>query len=533
MMFKFIDNLYNNYNNVTKMTLFNYIKTGNTVLDALLSTFFMSFFGLLINYLYDNYNKSYTLFNILFIYDIFYTKNCMILEGTKSSTNCRYTNTHYVSFTYSKRFKALWSYIIKNIHQTNTIYQIKESYSTLNPEINKKQEEAIFMVCQNKTFSIDKNIFITSNIIEEDTRNDKDTNNTKTDKIIIYIYSYIYPLDYIIKYIDNITDIYLTNLKNSRNNKLFIYQLTTVKYDDKIERLQCWSEYNFESARTFQNLFFEGKQSLIEKIDFFVNNRKWYYDKGIPYTLGIGLYGPPGTGKTSFVKALANYIKRHLIIISLKLFKTKRQLDDFYFECTYNDKNESNSISFQNKIVLFEDIDCIGDIVLNRNLKTYNTKLRKNNQNTSIDNNNNNNNININNINKVLQNMCELKEDGPKNILLAPEDNPITLDDILNLWDGIRETPGRILIISSNHYDKLDPALIRPGRIDITHELNNASHNTISDIHLHLFGTTIDKQKLKKIKPFFYSPAELINIYISYKNEKDFLNRLLQNKKII
>jgi len=44
-------------------------------------------------------------------------------------------------------------------------------------------------------------------------------------------------------------------------------------------------------------------------------------------------------------------------------------------------------------------------------------------------------------------------------------------DDILNAWDGIIETPGRILIISSNHYEKLDPALVRPGRIDITLEL--------------------------------------------------------------
>jgi hypothetical protein len=37
------------------------------------------------------------------------------------------------------------------------------------------------------------------------------------------------------------------------------------------------------------------------------------------------------------------------------------------------------------------------------------------------------------------------------------EEDPITLDDIFNLWDGIKETPGRILGISSNHYDKLDP----------------------------------------------------------------------------
>jgi len=126
----------------------------------------------------------------------------------------------------------------------------------------------------------------------------------------------------------------------------------------------------------------------------------------------------------------------------------------------------------------------------------------------------------------IIQTICELNESTPT--VSLTKEQPITLDDILNLWDGIRETPGRILIISSNHYNKLDPALIRPGRIDITHELSNASHNTISDIYLHLFGNKIDKTKLLKVKENFYSPAELINIYVSNKNEVDFMNRLLK-----
>ena len=50
------------------------------------------------------------------------------------------------------------------------------------------------------------------------------------------------------------------------------------------------------------------------------------------------------------------------------------------------------------------------------------------------------------------------------------KDDKITLSFILNIIDGIRETPGRILIITSNNYNCLDPALIRPGRIDINLE---------------------------------------------------------------
>jgi SpoVK/Ycf46/Vps4 family AAA+-type ATPase len=111
-------------------------------------------------------------------------------------------------------------------------------------------------------------------------------------------------------------------------------------------------------------------------------------------------------------------------------------------------------------------------------------------------------------------------------------EEPLTLDDILNLWDGIRETPGRILIITSNHYDKLDPALIRPGRIDITMELSNASRNTIQDIYFNLFKKRIDAKTLNKIKHKYYSPAEIINIYLSKNMDSErVVARLLENRR--
>ena len=116
---------------------------------------------------------------------------------------------------------------------------------------------------------------------------------------------------------------------------------------------------------------------------------------------------------------------------------------------------------------------------------------------------------------------------------LLLEDEPITLDDILNLWDGIRETPGRIMIISSNHYHELDPALIRPGRIDVTLELSYASRNIINEMYSHLFDEQIDDKTIKKIKEYFYSPAEIINIYMNEERNKEmFVKRLLKNQHV-
>jgi hypothetical protein len=137
--------------------------------------------------------------------------------------------------------------------------------------------------------------------------------------------------------------------------------------------------------------------------------------------------------------------------------------------------------------------------------------------------------------NEMLFKNATEKETDKKFVLpkMPNDDEPITLDDILNLWDGIRETPGRIMIISSNHYHDLDPALIRPGRIDITLELSYASHEAMKEIYRHLFDETINNNMLDGINEDFYTPAEIINIYMNEEQDKTrFINRLRKNEHV-
>ena len=468
-----------------------------------------------------------------------YRKNNISFEGKHVMSIDNFSRRPLiVSNTFSKNFRATLFYILKRIDTLKDVRELKEFATNIikgeHYEENGDDVKTIFTVSQRLPFLIDEEKEIYCIVRETGEQKGEEPTNTITKidsrfvKFNISLFSYKSSVPVIKEFVKSIKTEYSKYLEEKRRDKLFIYTLNNaeVQNDDTEDTVGGWKETPHETMKSFQNLFFEGKREVMEKIDFFINNKDWYKRNGIPYTLGIALYGPPGTGKTSFIKALSTYLNRHIISMTLSRIKTPKQLHDFYFETQYNNANDKNTLGFDKKIIVFEDIDCIGDIILKRKT-TVDSKTDFSDIDSGEDQQDMEDYVNTavnatpedqirNEITKATKYVLKkINSNGCNNTLFNSQQDNIKLDDLLNLWDGIRENTGRIMIITTNHYDKLDPALIRPGRIDIALNLGNTSRETISEMYMHYYRSVIDPNDYELIPDRFYSPAEIINIYVS------------------
>ena len=482
----------------------------------------------------------------------------VVLEGKRCFRTTDYqTRSDHL---FSNRFNSVWYYIAKNIDTNSSIYSLKEFADSSNiydehgdscvhyphGRSNKhdiiKRFKDILVVNQPTKFELTENIFCKVAFSTERLDSKSKTRNTTNDVELIKleIFSYQNTVVEIQDFLDDITYAYMTEIQNTRMNKRFIYSLVGAakRGDDDYcnDKFEMWEECEFVSSRTFDNLFFEEKDKLVSKLRFFVDNKDWYDKEGHPHTLGLGLSGPPGTGKTSIIKCIANMLNRHLIVIPLNKVKTQREFSQYYFETRYNRNNEPNSINFDNKIIVFEDIDCMTDIVKSRDSKkttvTSNDQLLRqlvktvNKQSKRV-----NATQDLAAVENHEEELDQLEIDSDYCLLdTTPKHDKITLSFLLNIIDGLRETPGRILIITSNNYDELDKALIRPGRIDHTLRMGNASVKTLAAMFLHYYQVPLEdylngsNNKLKEfLVDYVLSPADIVNIRLHSDTPEHFV----------
>ncbi len=204
------------------------------------------------------------------------------------------------------------------------------------------------------------------------------------------------------------------------------------------------------------------KQDLINDVTDYLSpsTQRWYANRGIPYRRGYLLHGPPGTGKSSLSLALAGFFKMRIYIVSLS-------------SVTANEENLATLFSELPRacVVLLEDIDTAGlTHTREENQPLLLTKDASSDSDNDSDNGSGTAGVGVN--------------------MPAQPQIPgrLSLSGLLNILDGVASQEGRVLIMTTNHLEKLDKALIRPGRVDMIVNFGLADRDMIAAIFRAIFS---------------------------------------------
>lgn len=253
--------------------------------------------------------------------------------------------------------------------------------------------------------------------------------------------------------------------------------------------------------KTFDFLFYDQKPQIIQMVKKFQTQSMYPSNIPMDNKLGILLYGPPGTGKTGTISAIANMLKMHICLINFHVVQTCAQLDAILDPKLYKEH-----------IFVFDEIDCILDVISNGTKKVETKKdwgsillcsegeERK----------------------QILDMMRSEKTNGNAQIDMAY---------LLQKLDGLESAEGRVIIATTNHPEKLHPALVRPGRFDLKLCLGNCSKSMYIDI-LSSFYKNDEKVRRRiasasaNLPEFKHTPLTVINHAIQEPNLEKLLRLL-------
>ncbi|KAF9040220.1 P-loop containing nucleoside triphosphate hydrolase protein [Hymenopellis radicata] len=228
-----------------------------------------------------------------------------------------------------------------------------------------------------------------------------------------------------------------------------------------------WALVSSGPKRSLDSIILEPglKSFLLNNARSFLDSKKWYTERGIPFRRGYLLYGAPGSGKTSFIAALAGELCLDIFVISL----SQRGLDD------------SSLAKFLNKlpercIALIEDIDAAFSTTLNRDDKAAKRGVTDPDESDSEYG---------DDVMPTVGTSWNLRSTG-----MRPGGSlgNVTLSGLLNALDGIGAKQGRILFATTNKYESLDEALSRPGRMDVHVEFKLAAKYQARELFLRFYN---------------------------------------------
>lgn len=280
-----------------------------------------------------------------------------------------------------------------------------------------------------------------------------------------------------------LTEAYESHLR--RDNKRWIIALADryhAQYPTSFIMDNC---VEFNSNKTLDDVFLDDKDKLINAIERLESKQ---LDK-----LNIFLHGEPGTGKTSIVKALANRTKRHVVKVNTRT--GLQHLKRFTKPTVVVSEKFSGLVNPSDIILLFEDIDADGTLFLKRTQEiTKGDPYVRSRSGRYID------------------------ENGFE---VAPD----TFSDLINVFDGVCELHNTIMIFTTNHINKIDPAIYRAGRMTLNLNVGRISKaNALEMVHLYIPSFN----NYERLRDKAITPAEMEGVLRECQGESENFESLYE-----
>ncbi|CAK9142037.1 unnamed protein product [Ilex paraguariensis] len=215
-----------------------------------------------------------------------------------------------------------------------------------------------------------------------------------------------------------------------------------------------WKSITFDHPANFDTLAMdtEMKRMIMDDLERFVRRKELYRKVGKAWKRGYLLYGPPGTGKSSLIAAMANYLNFDIYDLELTAIHSNSDLRKLLI----GSPNQS--------ILVVEDIDC--------SLEFEDRKAKE----------------------PALKSIQSSQESQAQTVNIVPQQklSQVTLSGLFNFIDGLWSSCGdqRIIIFTTNHKDRIDPTLLRPGRMDLHIHMSYCTPCAFKTLAMNYLGIT-------------------------------------------
>lgn len=217
------------------------------------------------------------------------------------------------------------------------------------------------------------------------------------------------------------------------------------------------------------------KEMLLDDARDFLRSEKWYADRGIPFRRGYLLHGVPGSGKSSLIHALAGQLQLDIYVISLsaswvsdntlttlmgrvpaRCVLLLEDLDAAFVRSTTREEDDGKGESG-------EDKGSKGGAGSTDSFPSFTSGFSSSSGSSG-------------GFSSAYGHSSGRSKRGRYGRSDGMSDvNTLSLSGLLNALDGVAASEGRLLFATTNHLERLDPALCRPGRMDVWVEFKNAS----------------------------------------------------------